>query len=173
MASTVDARRAQEYNDAPEEFEKKLDTLADLVRKSKYTVFFTGAGVSTSAGISDYRGPTGAWTRARVAELQALGAKANKHDREELAKLLQTQAQEQSKRKVELTTVYLPIHVSGERDIVIREGTSGKWRLKNESELSRKPKVKGLSYRLSKDAKGDKLAAGLAWGAFVPGSPVK
>ena len=46
------ARRAQ----------AKLNTLADLFLSSRSTVFFTGAGVSTNAGISDYRGPTGAWT---------------------------------------------------------------------------------------------------------------
>jgi NAD-dependent SIR2 family protein deacetylase len=109
----------------------------------------------------------------RITELQALGAKAKRDDREELAKLLQTQAQEQSKRKAEQTTVYLPIHAQGERNLLIREGTEGKWRLKSESELSKTPKVKGLSYRLSKDPKGDKLAAGLSWGAFVPGSPVE
>jgi NAD-dependent SIR2 family protein deacetylase len=41
-----------------------------MVKESKYTVFFTGAGVSTSSGVSDYRGPNGAWTKRRIAELQ-------------------------------------------------------------------------------------------------------
>jgi NAD-dependent SIR2 family protein deacetylase len=72
MASTVDSNRVQEYNeeDTPE-FEKKMDILASMVKKSKYTVFYTGAGVSTSAGVGDYRGPSGAWTNRKIKELEA------------------------------------------------------------------------------------------------------
>eukprot|EP00466_Bigelowiella_natans_P019793 jgi/Bigna1/48995/estExt_Genewise1.C_370062 len=62
MASTVDADRIQEIQEQSSSQEAKIKTLANWVRKSKYTVFYTGAGVSTSAGIGDYRGPTGAWT---------------------------------------------------------------------------------------------------------------
>jgi len=52
-----------EHYDSPEVLESKIQQLADLIRKSNHMVAFTGAGISTSAGIHDFRGPTGKWTR--------------------------------------------------------------------------------------------------------------
>ena len=64
MASTAhsDPELIKERYDPPEVLEKKIDELAEMVRKSRHFVVFTGAGISTDAGIPDFRGPEGAWT---------------------------------------------------------------------------------------------------------------
>merc|ERR1719217_2059445 len=60
--------------------------------------------MSTSAGVGDYRGPSGAWTQRRIKELQRSGA-ASSSDKEELRKLLAEQSKEQEKaaKKVPIT----------------------------------------------------------------------
>eukprot|EP01064_Diplonema_japonicum_P029930 TRINITY_DN4962_c0_g1_i1.p1 TRINITY_DN4962_c0_g1~~TRINITY_DN4962_c0_g1_i1.p1 ORF type:complete len:352 (+),score=72.50 TRINITY_DN4962_c0_g1_i1:45-1100(+) len=94
MASTVDSKRVKEYYDNEEELNRKLDELVKMMSESKYTVFYTGAGVSTSAGVSDYRGPSGSWTKRKIV---ALRESSKKEDKEELKKLLKEQEQEKAK----------------------------------------------------------------------------
>ncbi|XP_028414608.1 NAD-dependent protein deacetylase sirtuin-6-like [Dendronephthya gigantea] len=53
---------APELFDSEEELERKIVELTKLIKESKHTVFHTGAGISTSCGIPDFRGPKGVWT---------------------------------------------------------------------------------------------------------------
>lgn len=57
-----DARMMEELRISPEEMLSKATELANLIRSSSHIVFFTGAGISTSAGVPDFRGPQGVWT---------------------------------------------------------------------------------------------------------------
>ena len=62
----------REYFDSEEELIQKVDLLSQMILSSEHFVAFTGAGISTSAGIPDYRSgvhtvlPTGpgCWEKA-------------------------------------------------------------------------------------------------------------
>jgi mono-ADP-ribosyltransferase sirtuin 6 len=51
-----------EVYDSVADLSYKMDVLADILKTCKHLVVHTGAGVSTSAGIPDFRGPKGVWT---------------------------------------------------------------------------------------------------------------
>ena len=49
-----DTKLAHEYNDTPQVLSMKISLLVRLIRKSRNCIAYTGAGLSRSAGISDY-----------------------------------------------------------------------------------------------------------------------
>mmetsp|Transcript_15684 Transcript_15684/g.38666 ORF Transcript_15684/g.38666 Transcript_15684/m.38666 type:complete len:792 (-) Transcript_15684:140-2515(-) len=64
MAHTAhtDPELIRERFDSEEELDRKVRILAVKIKESKHFCVFTGAGISTSAGIPDFRGPNGKWT---------------------------------------------------------------------------------------------------------------
>jgi NAD-dependent SIR2 family protein deacetylase len=57
-----------EHHDTDRTLVTNLRQLVARVREAQHLVVFTGAGISTSAGIPDFRGPNGIWTRQKEKE---------------------------------------------------------------------------------------------------------
>lgn len=55
----------KEHLDPPAALEKKALELAEQIRAARRVFLFTGAGISTSCGVPDFRGPNGIWTLQR------------------------------------------------------------------------------------------------------------
>ena len=46
-----------------EDLKSRIEKCAHWLCEARYTVVFTGAGISTESGLPDFRGPDGVWTR--------------------------------------------------------------------------------------------------------------
>ncbi len=58
-------------------YAKKLDNALQLLKNSENIAVFTGAGISTESGISDFRSPGGVWDRYKIVTYQEF---LNDHD---------------------------------------------------------------------------------------------
>ena len=76
----------QEYFDSPEILDAKVTELAEMIGYSQHMCVFTGAGISTAAGIPDYRSGAntvvktgaGAWeTAANLDKARKAGKKVH------------------------------------------------------------------------------------------------
>eukprot|EP01007_Sphenomonas_quadrangularis_P002440 NODE_392_length_1549_cov_155.404667_g285_i0.p1 GENE.NODE_392_length_1549_cov_155.404667_g285_i0~~NODE_392_length_1549_cov_155.404667_g285_i0.p1 ORF type:complete len:411 (-),score=43.53 NODE_392_length_1549_cov_155.404667_g285_i0:221-1453(-) len=77
-AHTTDEEVSERF-DPPEVVLQQATDIARLITQSKHFIIFTGAGISTSTGIPDFRGPQGVWTlRAKglVAQAKTTSLKA-------------------------------------------------------------------------------------------------
>ena len=57
-----------------------VNRLGDMIAAAKVIVPFTGAGISTEAGIPDFRSPGGLWTRNRPIDFQEFVASQDARD---------------------------------------------------------------------------------------------
>ena len=78
-----EASETAEWHDSEEKVEREATRIADLLRQSSYCIAFTGAGISTSAGIGDYRGKDGKWTEMDRTLAQTKEEHQDEHDDEE------------------------------------------------------------------------------------------
>lgn len=53
-----------------ESFDRRIETAAGLLSSARRVAAFTGAGISTESGISDFRSPGGVWDRHRIVTYQ-------------------------------------------------------------------------------------------------------
>ena len=60
----------------------KIDAISDIIVKSNKIVVFTGAGISTESGVSDFRSPGGIWDRFDPDELSFPNFLASEASRE-------------------------------------------------------------------------------------------
>ena len=58
-----EANELAEFFDSRARMEESVDHVVELLACSKHAVLFSGAGISTSAGIGDFRGLFGQWTQ--------------------------------------------------------------------------------------------------------------
>ncbi|KAJ8307673.1 hypothetical protein KUTeg_014777 [Tegillarca granosa] len=57
-----EAAKTAEFFYSMSGMKEEAKRVVEMIRKSEFCVVFTGAGISTSAGIGDYRGKSGKWT---------------------------------------------------------------------------------------------------------------
>ncbi len=51
-------------------FDERINETVDLLREAESVIAFTGAGISTESGISDFRSPGGVWDKYRIVTYQ-------------------------------------------------------------------------------------------------------
>ena len=65
ISETYKQEFLQEQQDSEKVLKAKFDKLKQYIEQAHYVVIYTGAGISTSTGIPDYRGSNGIWIKRK------------------------------------------------------------------------------------------------------------
>jgi len=68
-AMIKDAKKTEEIFDDDACIQQKAKHVSNLIKASRSCIFFTGAGISTAAGMGDFRGKGGKWTEEDRADI--------------------------------------------------------------------------------------------------------
>lgn len=79
-ALVKEASKTAEFHNSFDDVRKEATRIAFLIRGASHCIVFTGAGISTSAGIGDYRGKGGKWTEMDREAVTAMVAENLKPD---------------------------------------------------------------------------------------------
>jgi len=65
ISETYKQEFLQEQQDSEKVLKEKIDKLKQYIEQAHYVVIYTGAGISTSTGIPDYRGSNDIWIKRK------------------------------------------------------------------------------------------------------------
>lgn len=96
-ALVKEAAKTAEFHDSFEQVERESARIAQLLQAAKHCIVFTGAGISTSAGIGDYRGKGGKWTEM---DRETLTAKVTENLKEDVKEEEEKEVKEEEEEGV-------------------------------------------------------------------------
>ncbi|KAL3877299.1 hypothetical protein ACJMK2_035029 [Sinanodonta woodiana] len=96
----LEAEKTAEFHDSMEKLKEETKRIAMMIKTARYCIAFTGAGISTAAGIGDFRGKDGKWTN--MDKKKEYGAKGVKKSKPPISSYRPTYTHEALQKMVEM-----------------------------------------------------------------------